>query len=58
MNSFGHKETCKLVMFWNAINTISSKDTGINVLCDIDNLNSLQSYHNIRTINNKFLNNN
>ena len=47
MNSFGHKETCKLVMFWNAINTISSKDEGINVFCDIDSLNNLQSYQNI-----------
>ena len=31
-------------MFWNAINTISSKDEGINVFCDIDNLSNLQSY--------------
>ena len=48
MNSFGHKETCKLVMFWNAINTISSKDEGINVFCDKDNISNVQSYQSIQ----------
>ena len=50
MNSFGHKETCKLVMFWNAINTISSKDEGINVFCDKDNISNVQSYQSIQIV--------
>ena len=42
-------------MFWNAINTISSKDEGINVFCDIDNLNNLQSYQIILIFDAKYL---
>ena len=42
-------------MFWNAINTISSKDEEINVFCDIDNLNNLQSYQNYDFIDFKYL---